>query len=358
MPIFSVLQIPKLVTLAKKGRIAPVYLFLGQEELCKEKAKEVLKVIEQGGAVVEAFNLKEKEQKEEFYATKGMQESLFGLRKVYVVFGAEEITPEKAKSMIETLKTSQMFTWFLIASSMDQRHPIYEFAKEKGAVIPFLGKKEEDYLESELVLTLKNSGKSMDRSCANLFLSLVGKDFSYFKLELEKVILYTGNSPVITEEDVRKVVSPVQQSALYLLADAFFSHGPQKAYEVVLSLLDQKFEAPQILKYLYRYFKKMAILKEFLKKHPELAQEEKYFNFLKKFQELKDSPVEELPKPIAESHPYALFTMKRHLKKVKNLDAAFKLLFKTDLAIKRDFQNPAKAFNTLFIDLWLEMQQN
>jgi DNA polymerase-3 subunit delta len=43
MPIFTPIQVIKLVDLAKKNRIAPVYLLIGPENICKEKAKENLR---------------------------------------------------------------------------------------------------------------------------------------------------------------------------------------------------------------------------------------------------------------------------------------------------------------------------
>ena len=353
MPVFTPLQLTKLVALAKKGRIAPVYLFIGKEEICKEKMRDVLSVIKETGAVIESYDLSNKEEKKEFLAQKGMQESLFGVRKVYVVYKANELPRDKASEVVKSLKGStNLFCYFFLAEQFDEDNPIYGFALDKGAIIPFTVKRREDLLESELVLTLKKDSKVMDRQTASLFLSLVGKDFSHFKNELEKLVLFCLDKEVITAEDVWSVVVPEEESALYLLADTFFNSGPQKASKLVISLLDHKVEPPQILSYLYRYFKKMVVLKEFLKKHPELEKEEKYSFFAKRLQEVKESPVEEVPRFIAESHPYPLFNMKRHLKRVKDFNKVFEVLYQTDLALKRDFKNPIRAFNELFLNLW------
>ncbi len=357
MPVFTPIQTVKLIELARKNRIAPIYLFIGPENICREKAKEIYEILKEKNSLLEVYNLKDEKEKKVFLEIKGYQESLFGVRKVYLVLGAENINYEKGEEIIKNLsKEKDVFSWFLISENINETHPLYQYAYEKGAIIPFATKREDDVLESELIMSLKKYGKTMDRATANLFLSLVGKDYNYFKNELEKLIFYTEDKSIITEEDVWEVVIPSEDNALYLLADTFFNHGPEKAYRMVINLLDRKIDPPKILGYLYKFFKKMQIFEEFLKKHPELAEEKRYSNFSKKFQELKDDPLEEIPRIIAESHPYALFNIKKQLEKVKKFDFIFEELFRADLALKRDFKNPARVFNEFFLNLWQKME--
>jgi DNA polymerase-3 subunit delta len=358
MPIFTPIQTVKLIELAKKNRIAPIYLLIGPENICREKAKEIYQVLKEKNALLEVYDLKDEREKKVFHEIKGYQESLFGVRKVYFVLGAEGITYEKGEEIIESLQNKKdSFSWFLISEDFSEVHPLYQYANEKGAIILFSTKREEDILESELIRNLKSYGKTMDKNTASLFLSLVGKDYNYFKNELEKLIFYTDDKSVITEEDIWEVVIPSEDNALYLLADTFFNYGPERAYKMVLNLLDRKIDPPKILWYLYKFFKKMEIFNEFLKKHPELFSEKRYSNFSKKFLEIKDDPLEEIPKIIADSHPYSLFSMKNQLEKIENFDFIFEELFRADLAMKRDFKNPAKVFNELFLNLWYKMEK-
>jgi len=358
MPVFTPVQIIKLVELAKKNRIASIYLLIGPENICKEKAKEIYEVLKEKNSLLEFYDLKNKEEKRVFLETKGYQESLFGIRKVYFILGAENIPYEKGEEIVKNLKEkNDVFSWFLISENFSEAHPLYQYAFEKGAVIPFTTKKEEDIFESELIITLKKYGKIMDKNTASLFLSLVGKDYNYFKNELEKLIFYTEDREVITEEDIWEIVIPSEDEALYLLVDSFFNYGPERAYRIVINLLDRKTEPPKILWYLYKYFKKMEIFREFLNKHPELASEKRYSNFSKNFQELKDNPLEEIPKIIAESHPYVLFNIRNQLEKIKDSNSIFEELFKADLSLKRDFKNPAKVFNELFLNLWYKIEK-
>ena len=346
MPLFTPLQIPKLIELAKKGRIAPVYLLIGQEEeLLKEKAKEICEIIKNTGAIVETYDLASKE--DDFSELKGFQESLFGLKKVFIVNNIEKLPVEQIKRLFPVFEKKHLFTWFLLAKSLSEEHPLYQYAMEKGVVIPFVSKRKEDFLQMELIKTIKSQGKSIEKSAVDIFISLTGGDYHHFKNELEKLLFYTEEKKVITEQDIWEIIVPFEKGVIYLLGDSLF-HSPEKAYEILLNLLDAKIDAYQILGYLYKYFKRMALLSDILKKNPELQQEEYYNNFVKIWQEIKENPVEEIPKPLKELHPYPLFNMKKHLAKVKDLSQIFFLLYETEVAIKKTFDNPEKAFFQFF----------
>ncbi len=351
MPLFTPLQIPKLVELARKGRIAPVYLFIGhEEELLKEKAREIYSVIQETGALIENYDLKAQEKGTSFSELQGFQESLFGVRKVFVVSGAESFTEEQAKRLLPVFEKRELFTWFFLAKDFAEKHPLYRYALEKGVVIPFVARRKEDFLQTELIKALKAEGKSMEKSAAELFLSLTVGDYHHFKNELEKLLLYTEGESTITQQEVWEVVIPLEKGALYLLGDALFQ-GVEKAYNLLLKLLDSRLDPHQIFAYLYKYFKRMALLSEVLEKHPELKKERSYNMFLKQWQEIKDNPVEEIPRLLLETHPYPLFNMKKNLEKISDFSTVFKLLYETELALKKDFQKPEKAFFSLFLKL-------
>jgi len=360
MPVFTPLQIKKLINLAHKNRIAPVYLFIGPEHICKEKAKEIYNVFKEKNVISETYDLREKDEKKEFLGIKGYQEGLFGIKKVFFVFGAEDISEKKGEEIVESCKKSSLFTWFFIAESFSENHPLYRFALEKGAIIPFYTRKNEDLLESELIGILKEHGKVMDKNTAQLFISLVGEDYHHFKNELEKLIFYTGDKKYITQEDIFSVVVPLESALLYLLGDYIFTETPEKCYRLLQNLFDHKVEPPLILGYLYRFFKKMQIFQEVLKKYPELEKEERYVNFSRKLEEIKGDPVSELPRTILETKAYPLFKMKKYLRQIKDFTPIFEKLHQTDIAIKRDFRNPEKAFYEFFLELWkiLHQRQN
>lgn len=353
MPLFSPLQLIKLIELAKKDRIAPLYLFIGPYEITIEKAKEIYKILLVKGCLLEVYDLRDKEQKNAFFNMKGFQKGLFGMRTLYLIVAGEEITSQKIEEILKSLKEeNKLFSWFILFSKIEETHPLYQRALSEGAVIPFNIKKMEDLLESEILLTLKGYQLSMDKKASNLFLSLVGDDYLYFKRELEKLILYSIGDKVITEDHIREITLPIEERALYFLGDAIFNQGPQRVLNLIINFLDAKRDPREILGYLYTFFKKLLLLEEFLKENPELQKEESYTLFTKKWQELKENPLKELPKSLAEAHPYSIFLMKKYLKKIPSSEKIIKALFEAEWELKREYKPPLKVFSNLIFNLW------
>lgn len=358
MPLFTPLQLGKLVDLAKQNRVAPVYIFIGPMEITLEKAKEVYRVLQEKGSVLETYDLRDREQKREFLNSKGYQEGLFGSKKVYlIILGKEDIPQSKVEEILKPFREGlQTFTWFIFPEKMEEDHPLYKFALEKGAIIPYYAKRREDLLETELISILKEYNLLIDKKTAALFLDLVGGDYFHFKRELEKLILYCLGEGTITQEKIWEIVVPLEDSALYLLGDALFNLSPEKVLRTITNLLDLKNKPSDILSYLYKYFKKLQILKEFLRENSELEREESYSHFLRLWEALKENPLQEIPKILRDSHPFSLFSAKKNLQKVSDLAFVFDLLYQAELELKRDYKPPLKVFHNFVFNFWKNLR--
>lgn len=358
MPQFSPLHIYKLVDLAKKNRIAPLYLFIGPFEVSLEKAKEIYQIFLEQGASLEIYDLRDPEQKREFLSQKGYQKGLFGLRTVYLVIAGEEIPSSKVEDILINLRSSnQLFSWFLFFNDIKEDHPFYQFAMEKGAIIPFHTKKKSELLESEVALTLQQYGFSMDRKIMSLFLSLVGEDYHNLKNELEKLILYCMDEKVITEEKIWEVTVPSEEKAFYLLGDTLFEQGPEKTFRIVQHFLDTKKEPTDLLKYFLNFFKKLRLLKELLETNPELEKAESYTQFLKEWQASIKDPLKEIPKLLTDIHPYVAFKMRNYLKRLKEVDAIFLELFEAEWKLKGEFMPPSKVLREFIFNFWQRLSK-
>ncbi|BAU23065.1 hypothetical protein THC_0673 [Caldimicrobium thiodismutans] len=359
MPQFSPLQLYKLVDLAKKNRVAPLYLFIGPYELTLEKAKEIYHILLEKGASLEIYDLRDSEQKKEFLTLKGYQKGLFGLRTIYLITAGEEIPLSKVDEILSNLNSSnQIFSWFLFFNDIKEDHPFYQFALEKGAIIPLHTKKKSELLESEVMLTLQQYGFSMDKKSMSLFLSLVGEEYYNFKNELEKLILYCIDEKVITEEKIWEIIVPSEERAFYLLGDILFEHGPEKTYRTIQHFLDTKTEPKDILNFLLKYFKKLRLLKELLKTNPELEKAENYTQFLKEWQALTKDPLKDFPKLLTDIHPYVAFKMRKYSKRLKEVDAIFLELFEAEWKLKREFIPPSKVFKEFIFNFWQRLSRS
>ncbi|MCS7199619.1 MAG: hypothetical protein N2327_08225 [Caldimicrobium sp.] len=359
MPLFSLLQLSKLSDLARQNRIAPVYLFIGPSEIALDKAKEIYSLLLERGASLEIYDLRDREQRRAFLQLRGFQEGLFGIRKIYLVMGGEEIPEVKREEIVNFLKEGKnLFTWFILAEKMGEDNILYQYALEKGAIIPLSSKRREDLLESELWMTLKDFNLFMDKKTASLFLNLVGEDYHHFKRELEKLLLYCRDEGKISEEKILEIVVPSEDKELFLLGDMLFKQNPHRVIKFVSNLLDNKREPGEILTYLFRYFKRLRIFKDFLQDNPELEKKESYSAFDKAWQALKEDPLKNIPKILLDTHPYVLYNAKQHLRKISNFDRLFELLFKAEIELKMEYKTPLKVFSNFLFDFWRSLQED
>ncbi len=355
MPLFTPLQLPKLIELAKKNRIAPIYIFIGPYEFTIEKAKEICNLFLERGSQIEIYNLQDSEKKKEFLKIKGFQEGLFGQRTFYLIIGGEEIPPSKVEEIFYRLKENpQNFSWIILFKDLQEKHLLYQLALEKGAIIPYHSKKKTDLLETELLMLLKENQLTMDKKTANLFLSLVGEDYNHFKRELEKLILYCLENKVITEEKVLEIIVPFEEKTLYLIMDFLWEKGPASTLQLIQHFLDtEKEQGPgKLLVYFYKYFKTLKLLNEILKTRPELERVGYYPEFSKLWEELKKDSLIELPKLLEQTHPYVIFKMKRQLKEFPSIDQLLIELFEAEWRLKYEFWDPLKVFQDLVFKLW------
>ena len=80
-------------------------------------------------------------------------------------------------------------------------------------------------MEQYVLDVLPKYGKQMDRRALSLFVLYVGPNLRLLRSELEKLSLYTGSAPRITEEDIELLVTRNKQSKSFALADAIGSRN-------------------------------------------------------------------------------------------------------------------------------------
>lgn len=111
------------------------------------------------------------------------------------------------------------------ATGLDKRRTLFK-TLEKIAHVQLFDRPDPDKAHDQeqflafLRDRLKNERKTMTAQAADLFQKLVAPDFREMANELEKLIVYTGSRPEITEADVRAVVTPTRQAIIWDLTDA------------------------------------------------------------------------------------------------------------------------------------------
>jgi len=354
VPVFRPTDLGRLINLASRDRVAPIYLFIGPEEEALAKARKILKVLLQKGALWEQLDLSE--DTAEKIPLLLSEAALFGSRKMVLVKKAENLpaSPELVESIAQKISPEGPHL-FLLAESFPEDHSLYRIAQEKGVILPLAFLKGRKRLLAELPLFLSEANKKMDRATAEYFLSLVGEDYLRFQNEFEKLVLYVGEREVITREDVEAVVSPDEEAALFLLGDRLLDQGPEAARGVLRRLLDTGEDPRRTFAALVTYFKRLWLLHYLLQKAPDLLHLVRYEDFERRYQGLlKETWAEKAPAILAKLHPYAVFRLKRHLRSFSPeiFPRLFYALWELDMALKKDFRDPQRAFYEFFIRVW------
>ncbi|QJA05610.1 DNA polymerase III subunit delta [Thermosulfurimonas marina] len=349
MPVFAGPHLRRLLELARKGRVAPLYLFCGEAAEAREKAAPLLEILSPE-APLEKLDLSEAPL-EAFWEALSSG-TLFGPRKVLWVEGGERF-PEKEIPRLREALSSGLVTLVLQARELSEEAPLYRLADEIGAVVPLVLRKGPGRFLDLLSERLSAEGRHMDRATAEYFLALVGEDYLHFRQELEKLLLYTAGRKTIEREDVEAVVVPPEEAEIFRLAETALLKGPEDARRLLRRLLDRGESPVLILGHLAAYFKRLWLLNFLAQEVPELGALRRYEDFRQRLEKAVRDRWEHPPR-VLRVHPYALFRMRALARKLPRefFPAAFSALYALDLAIKRDFQAPERAFFQFFLTLY------
>ena len=356
MPLFRPSDFGRLCSLAAQGRVAPIYIFTGPEEEAAQKARQILSPLLTGGALYHSLDLEEGEWSEALDFL--LEQGLFGTRKILLLKKAERLTHQGHEKLVQTLlekTTPQGPHAFLVASSFPKEHPLYQYAQEKGVILPLEVLKGREKFLLELSQRLSEAGKKMGRTEAEYFLSLLGEDYLRFQNELEKLLCYVGERELITKEDIEEMVSPEEEASVYLLGDTLLEKGPEGARSLFQRLIDAGFHPWfNLLPTLFRFFERLWLLQFLEKRDSDLAQAPRFESYRSLFKEALRKTWDKPPATLERLHPYAAFRLRRHLNRISEelWPEIFFRLWKLEVDLRVKFRSPLTAYYQFFVDLY------
>jgi len=356
VPVFKRPHFEKLLSLASRGRIAPLYLLAGDLVVAEELLRRLSSHFQALGHEVQKVDLggKSFEELKALFGGPG----LLG-RKIFLLKGAEGALKQLDQDFVLFLEKAKSWLTILLAfPEIKENHPLYLYALEKGVFMPLPSKGRRDLVRYEIPELLASLGKKMDRRTAEELLALVGEDLEALGQELLKLALYVGERPEITLEDVKTVVSPRSENAPYLIMEAFLREGPPGALKMIEEILGQGTHPLVISKTLVTHFKRLYLFSELLEKEPELAQQGKYFQFRESYQKaLKKVFPERVPKDLTGLHPFAAFKMLPLARAFspEKFNIIFSALLRLDGRLKRGGL-PLEEFYLFFLVLERELK--
>lgn len=225
-----------------KGKISPIYLWHGEDRFLIQEGIRVLKsfyfMSDPSGSGIEVVNANEMTPEEIVERANTM--SFFANRLVVVeeVSYFKEGQTSDLEPLMKYIASPNLSTCLLfIAESVHRGRKLYKALDRAGEILEFCPpKRTTDWLawiQSELIVR----GKSMDTQVASFFLEWAGHQSGVLSQELDKLVVYIGERPTITVEDIKGITTRTIEASIFDLLDAVAVQSSVKALETLDEVL-------------------------------------------------------------------------------------------------------------------------
>ncbi len=144
----------------------------------------------------------------------------------------------------------------LTADTVDKRKKIFKIISALGAVLYFGKTRSEAGQKENLIKAaqklLENYGKKLSEAAWTLLGQKTGWELRRSLAELEKLIFFVGERPLIEEKDVEEVVGRTREDSIFALTSALSEKNQLAALAALKALLDQSLHHLMILTMLVR----------------------------------------------------------------------------------------------------------
>ena len=116
---------------------------------------------------------------------------------------------------------------------------MYKAVKAAGRIGEFVQQDEKTLMRWAAGL-LKKEGKMITQRDMELLLTMTGVDMGNLRMELEKIISYTGDRDVVTGEDIQQVCTTQTQNKIFDMVRAVTEKNQKRALDLYYDLLTLK----------------------------------------------------------------------------------------------------------------------
>jgi len=300
-------------------KIVPVYLLLGEEEYQKKEIISRIKEITFPTPESMEFNY------DVFYGDESNVADIIDVANSYpmmhefrmvIVKKVDVLSAQERNLLASYAENPAPFTrLILLADKLEVSQPLYKAAAKFGTIAMFY-----PLFDNQAIIWLQaqssqRAKKKISRSTATLLIQRLGTNLNNLNTELDKLLLYVGNKPMIEEDDVIKASLYFQEENIFALIDAIGYRKKVEALTIFKSLCDQREEFLPILYMITRHFRILWQAKELQEQGKNLTQISTILNI--KFKKQQTTIWEQI----------RLFSF-NELKKI------YELLLQTDLELK------------------------
>ncbi|UOB19774.1 DNA polymerase III subunit delta [Macrococcus armenti] len=208
--------------------------------------------------------------------------------KAIVIHNAFVFTGEKVKTtfdinideilmFIEGFEGPNYVIFTVYSDKLDERKKIVKKIKANHDVRK-IEPLDEQGMKQVIKTTLNENFKDIKEDALNEMIGLTGIDYGAVMKELDKLVLYSGDAPVITKSDVSQVVSRSLEQNVFLLTDYITTGKKTKAIHLLKDLIHMKEEPIKLLALItsqYRLYYQVKILAEKGYSEQQIAREVK-----------------------------------------------------------------------------------
>lgn len=261
---YSVMQ--RITEDIKTGQLKQIYLLYGDEGYLVRQYRDRLSEAMLGGGDKMNVNC---------YEGKGvsvpeiidMAETLpfFADRRV-IILENTELFKSGGEKLAEYLKSPAQSSSFIISErEVDKRSGLYKTIKKYGYAAEF-GRQDAKTLQKWVLGILKKEKKQISAQTLSMFLEGCGDDMENIRKELEKLLCYTLDREVVTEDDVKEICVPQIQNHIFDMIEAIAAGNSERALRLYYDLLALREPPMRILALIGRQFNMLLQVKELAEK--------------------------------------------------------------------------------------------
>lgn len=249
----------------KKGKVAPLYIFFGEEELLIDEALDLLldQIVDESvrSFNFEQYNAPDTDLRE--IVERAMAYPMMAERRVIVLRNVDKkltgrgkadffanylAEPAESTVLVMTAASSR----FAGKGGAKPKKP-YDAIYENGIAVQFKKLYDRD-LPGWISKRLRERGKKIEPDAVALFITYVGGTLRTLSNEIEKLITFVAEERTITVDDVRRVVGASKAWNVFELQKAIGSKKIDQAMEIGERMIAAGEPIQVILTMLTRYF--------------------------------------------------------------------------------------------------------
>ncbi len=166
---------------------------------------------------------------------------------------------------------SESTLFIFVEKEVDKRKDMYKAVSKIGFEME-CSTQDDEMLKRWIKSRLSSEGKDISPRCQAYFLDRVGTDMSNIATEIEKLVCYCIDRPVVTEEDIDAVCANYITGSIFAMTDAISERNQKRAIELYYDLLALKEPPAKILALVTRQFNLMLQVKEMTDNHRDKGQ--------------------------------------------------------------------------------------